>query len=28
LESRRHPAFRDRWQAWARDELDAIAAAT
>jgi Ser/Thr protein kinase RdoA (MazF antagonist) len=24
LESRRHPAFRDRWQAWARDELDAI----
>ena len=28
LESRRHPAFRDSWQAWARDELDAIAAAT
>jgi Ser/Thr protein kinase RdoA (MazF antagonist) len=28
LESRRHPAFRDRWQTWARDELDAIAAAT
>jgi len=28
LESRRHPAFRDRWQAWARDELEAIAAAT
>jgi Ser/Thr protein kinase RdoA (MazF antagonist) len=26
LESRRHPAFRDSWQAWARDELDAIAA--
>jgi Ser/Thr protein kinase RdoA (MazF antagonist) len=24
LESRRHPAFRDRWQVWARDELDAI----
>jgi Ser/Thr protein kinase RdoA (MazF antagonist) len=24
LESRRHPAFRDRWRAWARDELDAI----
>jgi Ser/Thr protein kinase RdoA (MazF antagonist) len=24
LESRRHAAFRDRWQAWARDELDAI----
>ena len=28
LESHRHPAFRDRWQAWARDELDAIAAVT
>jgi Ser/Thr protein kinase RdoA (MazF antagonist) len=25
LESRAHPAFRDRWQEWARDELDAIA---
>ena len=24
LESRRHPAFRDRWRAWAREELDAI----
>jgi Ser/Thr protein kinase RdoA (MazF antagonist) len=24
LESRQHPAFRDVWQAWARDELDAI----
>ncbi len=24
LESRRHAAFRDTWQAWARDELDAI----
>lgn len=24
LESRRHPAFRDRWQAWVGDELDAI----
>lgn len=24
LESRQHAAFRDRWQAWARDELDAI----
>ena len=26
LESRQHAAFRDTWQAWARDELDAIAA--
>jgi hypothetical protein len=25
LESRDHAAFRDKWQAWARDELDAIA---
>jgi Ser/Thr protein kinase RdoA (MazF antagonist) len=25
LESREHAAFRDVWQAWARDELDAIA---
>jgi len=25
LESRAHAAFRDEWQAWARDELDAIA---
>jgi len=24
LESRRHPAFRDTWQAWVGDELDAI----
>jgi hypothetical protein len=24
LESREHAAFRDVWQAWARDELDAI----
>jgi Ser/Thr protein kinase RdoA (MazF antagonist) len=24
LESRAHPAFRDVWQAWAREELDAI----
>lgn len=24
LESRKHAAFRDRWQTWARDELDAI----
>jgi Ser/Thr protein kinase RdoA (MazF antagonist) len=27
LESRGHPAFRDRWQAWARGELRAIARA-
>jgi Ser/Thr protein kinase RdoA (MazF antagonist) len=26
LESREHSAFRDRWQRWAREELDAIAA--
>ena len=26
LESREHAAFRNTWQAWARDELDAIAA--
>ena len=26
LESRRHAAFRDVWQVWARDELDAIRA--
>lgn len=26
LESREHAAFRDTWQAWARQELDAIAA--
>jgi len=25
LESRGHAAFRDKWQGWARDELDAIA---
>jgi len=25
LESRDHMAFRDVWQRWARDELDAIA---
>jgi Ser/Thr protein kinase RdoA (MazF antagonist) len=28
LESRAHAAFRDEWQSWARDELDAIIAAT
>jgi Ser/Thr protein kinase RdoA (MazF antagonist) len=27
LESREHAAFRNRWRAWARQELDAIAAA-
>ena len=25
LESRGHPAFRDRWQSWAREDLAAIA---
>jgi hypothetical protein len=25
LESRDHAAFRDEWQAWVRDELDAVA---
>jgi Ser/Thr protein kinase RdoA (MazF antagonist) len=27
IESREHPAFRDEWRSWARDELDSIAAA-